>query len=248
VARRHNFVAVVGESQHQETLRGLAVLFDTIGRSARNFDATLKPEPENPYDANAVAVTTADGTKVGYLPRDLAKQFHRAISAMPPPVVVRAELRGGDPDQGLIGVVLDFSPVFEPGAVKSGSTALRCPHCDNPMEQDSILCPTCNKDVRPPSRHRPAGRAQPAPVSPTGLNKPVPAEQLWPIVTVVVGTFVMLIGSLRVGGSGTLVFAGWLISLVGIFLLLKGHSVVVRCGGAFILSLVLMAISISMNR
>ncbi len=26
---------------------------------------------------------------------------------------------------------------------------MRCPHCDNPVETDVTICPTCNKDVRP---------------------------------------------------------------------------------------------------
>lgn len=29
---------------------------------------------------------------------------------------------------------------------------MRCPHCDNPVETDAAICPTCNKDVRPVSR------------------------------------------------------------------------------------------------
>jgi single-stranded-DNA-specific exonuclease len=51
---------------------------DIIANLRGNEPCRLEPEPDNPYDPNAIKVIIAlpDGTKahVGYLPRDLAKQ------------------------------------------------------------------------------------------------------------------------------------------------------------------------------
>lgn len=62
--------------------RGLAVTSDVAedvaqrepGRELRWFEAQLVPMPDNPYDANAVAVVSPHG-QVGYLPRDDAAQY-----------------------------------------------------------------------------------------------------------------------------------------------------------------------------
>lgn len=67
----HGFMNVVGESFHQETLRGLYNLFSSNGDATeRVFTAILVPEPDNAHDSNAVAVMTEGGAKIGYLPRD----------------------------------------------------------------------------------------------------------------------------------------------------------------------------------
>jgi hypothetical protein len=44
------------------------------GRALRWFTARLVPEPDNPYDANAIAVYSGAG-KVGYLPRERAPEY-----------------------------------------------------------------------------------------------------------------------------------------------------------------------------
>ena len=111
--RRHTFMEVVGESHYQVALQALADLFTTIGRTDRSFSACLRPEPTNPHDPNAIAVTTDDQTVIGYLSRPVAKQFGPTLRAQPTPVVVQAQLRGGSTQQPSIGVVLDFSPVYE---------------------------------------------------------------------------------------------------------------------------------------
>lgn len=64
---------VVGTSHHQDTLARAA---DTHGR--RKFLAMLKPEPDNPHDANAVAVII-DGHMAGHLPRDDAALYHEDL-------------------------------------------------------------------------------------------------------------------------------------------------------------------------
>jgi hypothetical protein len=59
---------------------------------------TLRPEPENPYDPNAVAVLLASGEAVGYVPRERAPSVRDGWSA-----VVLRERRDSprDPRTGL---------------------------------------------------------------------------------------------------------------------------------------------------
>jgi len=40
----------------------------------------LEPEPKNPYDANAVKVTTAKGLQIGYLNKEVAEEIHNALN------------------------------------------------------------------------------------------------------------------------------------------------------------------------
>jgi len=107
----HGFVQVVGESQYQETLQQLSTLFETIGRTERNFIVKLVPEPENPYDANAVAVLTEGDAKVGYLSRSVAKSYQKHLLQQQEVVTCPAKLTGGEPGKPSIGVVLDFEQV-----------------------------------------------------------------------------------------------------------------------------------------
>jgi hypothetical protein len=43
---------------------------------------TLRPEPDNPHDPNAVAVLLASGEPVGYVPRDIAPRIDGTWSAL----------------------------------------------------------------------------------------------------------------------------------------------------------------------
>ena len=65
--RGRDSVNVAGESHYQEALRAIA----GDGEVRHDTEAHLIPEPENEYDPDAVRVEI-DGSKVGYLPRDLA--------------------------------------------------------------------------------------------------------------------------------------------------------------------------------
>jgi hypothetical protein len=66
-------VGVVGESHYQDALT--AIVGGKRPESVRiPTQATLLPEPDNPYDPNAVAVYIA-GQKVGHLPRPAAQAF-----------------------------------------------------------------------------------------------------------------------------------------------------------------------------
>jgi hypothetical protein len=102
----HGFLSVVGESNYQGALRPLA---DRLGRDGV-FVARLVPEPDNPYDTNAVAVCV-DGNlaKVGYLKREVAKNYHPRLVKHGVPIACSAKLIGVG--LGTIGVVLDFEGV-----------------------------------------------------------------------------------------------------------------------------------------
>jgi very-short-patch-repair endonuclease len=77
-------IEVVGESFYMDALRRI------VGADAARTDmrirvpvqATLVPEPGNPYDRNAVAVHVR-GHKVAYLARTEATRYQRAIQALP---------------------------------------------------------------------------------------------------------------------------------------------------------------------
>jgi len=102
----HGFLTIVGESHYQDTLRPLA---NRLGHDGV-FVARLVPEPDNPYDNNAVAVCVDDsGATVGYLKREVAKNYHRRLVLHGSPVMCSAKLTGVG--LGTIGVVLDFEDV-----------------------------------------------------------------------------------------------------------------------------------------
>lgn len=117
----HGFLAVVGESHCQPALKALRkqLLAEWREMGLERFDADsdvleftarLKPEPENAYDANAIRVLSSeDDAPLGYLARDVAKQFHRRLATIGQ-IDCPAELRGGDHGKA-IGVVLDWTTV-----------------------------------------------------------------------------------------------------------------------------------------
>lgn len=71
---------VVGESFYQDAL---STICSGPSEEGHAFDcvAHLVPEPDNPYDRNAVAVLV-DGRKVAHLPRDEAVVHHRDLAAL----------------------------------------------------------------------------------------------------------------------------------------------------------------------
>lgn len=106
----HGYLAVVGESHYQEALRALRRELREEGHPVDDlwFQATLRPEPENQFDTNAVAVYDSGGNKIGYLGRGAAKQYHRRLTVLGE-ISCLAELRGGTRGRRSIGVVLDFA-------------------------------------------------------------------------------------------------------------------------------------------
>lgn len=99
----YGFLAAVGESQYQGALAQVA-------RTGRICNATLVPEPKNPFDSNAVSVQIA-GLTVGYLCRADARRYQRRLLALAAPMQVPAKLIGGTPDKPSFGVLLDHREV-----------------------------------------------------------------------------------------------------------------------------------------
>lgn len=108
---------VVGESHYQKQIAEIVGDWDpTIGvRNVRCF-LVMQPEPDNPYDPNAVALRFKRGT-VGFLARNVAAEFCAALerSALTF-AVVRGVVNGGwqDPgrEDGLFGIRLDARRPF----------------------------------------------------------------------------------------------------------------------------------------
>jgi hypothetical protein len=112
----HETLEVVGESHYQHALwqiighaysRANPVRYDVV--------ALLIPEPDNPYDANAVRVVV-DEFLVGYLSRSDAARYQpsvlRLMQGTAALVGLRGQIvgRGGDDGLGLLGVFLDHDP------------------------------------------------------------------------------------------------------------------------------------------
>lgn len=99
---------IVGESNYQAALKAIAGPKQEDG--VEHFCvAELILEDSNPHDSKAVRVDI-DGRTVGYLSRDLARQYRKQISVgtmTAPAVIVGGWNRGGD-DSGHYGVKLDL--------------------------------------------------------------------------------------------------------------------------------------------
>lgn len=96
-------VEVAGESFYRAALERVVA----SGGQSRPLSATLLPEPDNPYDRNAVRVEI-EGEMVGHLPREFAALAARAITdlAGSGPVTTMVELRGSAESEFGVGVVL----------------------------------------------------------------------------------------------------------------------------------------------
>jgi hypothetical protein len=96
-------------STHAAIVYAPSRLADRLGPDGV-FIARLVPEPDNPYDASAVAVCV-DGTlaKVGHLARQVAENYHQRLLGHGAPVTCPAKLTGVG--RGTVGVVLDFEDV-----------------------------------------------------------------------------------------------------------------------------------------
>jgi hypothetical protein len=70
----HARVGIVGESHYQDELARIAGPKQPGGVHLETT-AVLLPEPENPFDANAIAVHVLGGGKVGYLSREDAVDY-----------------------------------------------------------------------------------------------------------------------------------------------------------------------------
>jgi hypothetical protein len=99
----YGFLGVVGESQYQPALLGVA-------KRGRFCEAALIPEPDNPFDVNAVVVQI-NGATVGYLPRSHARRYQRRLLTLAQPIRCPAKLIGGTHDKPSFGVLLDHREV-----------------------------------------------------------------------------------------------------------------------------------------
>ena len=96
------YLGAVGESQYQPALWRVA-------SANRVCWATLLPEPDNPFDGNAVAVLVENET-VGYLTRADARRYRRRLLALSEPMQVPAKVIGGTRDKPFFGVLLGACP------------------------------------------------------------------------------------------------------------------------------------------
>jgi HIRAN domain len=110
----HGHIRVVGESQYQTALRAIHRELRQGGCSVGKmcFDATLRPEPSNVVDPNAIQVLGPKGEVLGYLERHVAKQYHARL-AIVGAVECRAQLHGGAGKKPSIGVVLEWTTARE---------------------------------------------------------------------------------------------------------------------------------------
>jgi len=102
------FIEVVGESHYQPQLRQLQAIAGTDP-----VRVLLHPEPENPHDANAVAVKTFEGETLGYLTREDAPRYQQTLLALRErgqTGICSARLVGGDATRPAIGIWLDLEP------------------------------------------------------------------------------------------------------------------------------------------
>ena len=98
------------------------------------MSAVLVPEPDNPYDANAVSVW-ANGLKVGYLSRDDARRYRPGVLALQRkhgmPIALPGAIAGGgmrENGPGLLGVFLRHDPAdfgFRPPPVPQAALQMR---------------------------------------------------------------------------------------------------------------------------
>ena len=108
---------VVGEAGYQDNLwRIVGGRRSPEGRMREDIFAVLAAEPDNPYDANAVAVWI-QGLKVGYLSREDARQYRSGLLALEQqhdrPIALAGVIAGGGmraDGPGRLGVFLEHDP------------------------------------------------------------------------------------------------------------------------------------------
>lgn len=105
-------MSVVGESFYQDALRALAARCTSGTDGQPSFEAVLVAEPDNPYDANAIAVHGPTG-KVGHLSRETAERYAESFELLRNAGYDGGSciglLNGGDPDRPNYGVVLKLA-------------------------------------------------------------------------------------------------------------------------------------------
>jgi hypothetical protein len=103
--RRSDWVAIIGEADHQDVLRRL------LDQQGRHLLASLVPETEPVQGPNAIAVAI-EGQTVGYLSPELARTYGGILGSSETARACPATLNGGEWDQPYLTVLLDFSGVY----------------------------------------------------------------------------------------------------------------------------------------
>jgi hypothetical protein len=125
---------VVGESFRQEALRRLVERVRLDQRGRRLFMANLRPEPDNPYDVNAVAVHAADdGSHLGYLSRELAPTYQRHLVERGG-ATVPALLTGGGVGKPHHGVCIDLTALDRHLGIEHDRTVRPAARIKPPLE------------------------------------------------------------------------------------------------------------------
>jgi hypothetical protein len=123
--------AVVGESHYQAELEEL--VGGRTEESAEHYcQAELIPEPDNPFDRNAVYVSIA-GEKVGYLPRQTVVRYNEARLARAVEIgwcaaVIVGGWERGEDDRGHFGVKLDVAQPFHFEDIRNADSATYARH------------------------------------------------------------------------------------------------------------------------
>lgn len=98
---------IKGESFYQENLSQI------VREVGRRVHAVLVPEPDNPYDKNAVAVWV-NGLQVGHLGREDAAVYQSPISRLQEeegqPIALNGRLFGGERAESRVGIWLYHDP------------------------------------------------------------------------------------------------------------------------------------------
>ncbi len=106
------FIRVVGESHYQSALVTARALSTKVVDGRPSVPVVLVPEPENPHDANAVAVVAATG-RLGYLPRETAARFAMTMDLLLAQGFAggscTALINGGQRDKPMLGITLCVS-------------------------------------------------------------------------------------------------------------------------------------------
>ncbi len=101
---------VAGESFYQPALWTVAKESGPVDERRQRATAELHPEPTNEYDPNAIAVHV-EGLKVGYLPREDAVWWVRAIGhGDTVPALIVGGFTQRDGRTAFLGVRLDLPP------------------------------------------------------------------------------------------------------------------------------------------
>lgn len=109
---------VVGVTRHNHDGSDRQVI---AGECRAGEELTLRREPDNAQDANAVAVFRANGDQVGYLSASVAEQLAPLLDARAPITAVVSEVTGGTEEKPTLGVNIRIHDAAAAGNGKSAA-------------------------------------------------------------------------------------------------------------------------------